>query len=469
MRMSVILRGVALVTALIVFAVAFGPGDSVAGFGAMFPERRAAAAFSVAFVIAAMTLPTRWLERIVPAVTMTVISVAIGEAALRLTVGEQYATTIELDEKRLFRLAPGTSKMVSVAPVNGGDKFRVVVDSLGNRRSSDGRVAAAGDILVVGDSFIEGETTLDTLTFAEQFQRRLAPRASTPMHVVNGGVIGYGPDQVLLRIEAELPRVRPRLLVVGVFAGNDFGDLQRNRLFRLDSTRHLVRRQAVVSPELVAQIERGKARWIFAKLIFRIRNAPEPVRTDDAASSDAKSLAFVEQWMRDRHSESNIATDDTLVTNLFEDTPDVDVAAEPDAPEVTRKRELLLAVLDSIGRFAASRDVPVVFVLIPSAIDVLDKYEGGRIDTVRFPHYDRAGVTGKIAERLRANGRSVIDLFGPFRESTTRLYLRGDDNHWNAEGQALAATIVADSVAPWLFHPDSGPVAQGAVRGAVKH
>lgn len=457
-RLSLTLRLGALVIAAFVLAAAFGPGDSLAEFQSMFAERRAAVLFAVSGAVAAVLLPTRWLERLVPAALMTVLSVALAEVALRFAVGEQYATTIEFDGDRLFRLAPGTSKLVHTSSANGGERFRVVIDAAGNRQSVDGRVAAAGDVVVVGDSFIEGESTPDSMTFVERLQGELAGRTASASHVVNGGVIGYGPDQILLRISDELPRLRPRLLVVSVFVGNDFGDLQRNHLFRLDSLGRLVRQRAVVSPQLVMKTERGKARWMLGRLIFRIRNAPAPI-SGNTAQLDARSLALVDEWMVAREEEARIAaTGDTVVTNLFDDTPDVDVAADPDGQTATRKRDLLVAVLDSIGRFAASQSVPVVFVLIPSAIDVVDSYEGGRLDSLRFPAYRRAGVTARLAERLTADGHKVVDLFAPFRASKERLYLGEGDNHWNARGQALAASILADSVAPWLTS------APGAVR-----
>ena len=38
-----------------------------------------------------------------------------------------------------------------------------------------------------------------------------------------GDVVGYGPDQATLRMNDELPRYQPDVVVLGVFAGNDFG------------------------------------------------------------------------------------------------------------------------------------------------------------------------------------------------------------------------------------------------------
>ena len=51
------------------------------------------------------------------------------------------------------------------------------------------------------------------------------------VQVVNAGVAAYGPDQACLALEADLAAgLDPDLVVLCVFAGNDWGDLLRNKL-----------------------------------------------------------------------------------------------------------------------------------------------------------------------------------------------------------------------------------------------
>ena len=96
----------------------------------------------------------------------------------------------------------------------------------------------------------------------EHFVARLAARlhrgTGPPVEVVNGGVAGYGPDQAALRLEDDIAPLRPDLVVVAVFAGNDFGDLIRNRIFHLDGAGRLVERTRVIGADLRAEFDEAE-------------------------------------------------------------------------------------------------------------------------------------------------------------------------------------------------------------------
>jgi hypothetical protein len=66
-----------------------------------------------------------------------------------------------------------------------------------------------GAVLAVGDSFTEGWDVDDDDSWPAWLERFIG----TP--VVNGGVFGYGTDQIILRAEQLLPIVQPKILIVG--------------------------------------------------------------------------------------------------------------------------------------------------------------------------------------------------------------------------------------------------------------
>ena len=66
-----------------------------------------------------------------------------------------------------------------------------------------------GHILAVGDSYTEGWEVDDAQTWPAHLERM------TGRPVLNGGVGGYGTDQIILRAEQLLPIVRPKILIVG--------------------------------------------------------------------------------------------------------------------------------------------------------------------------------------------------------------------------------------------------------------
>lgn len=105
-----------------------------------------------------------------------------------------------------------------------GETWRIVTGADGVRGPADwpdhGR-----RLLVLGDSFAFGEgVDLD-----ERFDRVLQRRVPD-LSVVNLGVMGYGPDQELIRARRWSGRLRAGdVLLLLTFHGNDFDDLARTR------------------------------------------------------------------------------------------------------------------------------------------------------------------------------------------------------------------------------------------------
>jgi lysophospholipase L1-like esterase len=79
----------------------------------------------------------------------------------------------------------------------------------GIRLNFDEKTVRTGAVLAVGDSFTEGWEVDDNESWPAYLEKL------TEMAVVNGGVGGYGTDQIILRTEQLLPIVRPKILIVG--------------------------------------------------------------------------------------------------------------------------------------------------------------------------------------------------------------------------------------------------------------
>jgi hypothetical protein len=100
----------------------------------------------------------------------------------------------------------------------------ITIDGEGLR--GNGSVPVAQDappIVAVGDSFTWGQDVPDAETWPARVQ------ALTGRRVLNGGVSGYGFDQVVLRAEQLAERYRPSEIVVGFIAD----DVQRTEMSRL--------------------------------------------------------------------------------------------------------------------------------------------------------------------------------------------------------------------------------------------
>ncbi len=83
-----------------------------------------------------------------------------------------------------------------------------------HRRGYPPPAKEASPILVVGNSYAMGEEVSDDETFPAHLQAILDKR------VLNGGVLGYGIHQMVLRAEQLVPALRPDILLVSFIAYN---------------------------------------------------------------------------------------------------------------------------------------------------------------------------------------------------------------------------------------------------------
>lgn len=99
----------------------------------------------------------------------------------------------------------------------------VTIEVNGFRFSGEKPASADTPILAVGDSFTYGEDVGDLDAWPSQLQRLIGRT------VLNGGVSGYGLDQIVLRTERLIALHRPALVILSMIAN----DVQRTEWRRL--------------------------------------------------------------------------------------------------------------------------------------------------------------------------------------------------------------------------------------------
>jgi lysophospholipase L1-like esterase len=348
------------------------------------------------------------------------------------------------DEFALFRLRPGARETLAVPLIRGGGTVEFRVNAAGFR-GPELQAAPVRRVLVYGDSFVESRFTPEGATFPARLAQELAAGGAAP-EVVNAGVTGYGPDQSLLRMERELAALRPALAVVVLFAGNDGGDLLRNRLFRLDAQGRIERRAAVLDRTQRALV--GPPPGVEGLAIVRAVRRLGRGRLGDppAPPGEPRTLAWALRECEDEYA----ARDSGLVSNLFADHYDADLALRPDSDSARYKRELLRAVLAGMRDTAAAARVPLLLLAVPDHRDLCTDCPQ-RAAARGHAGYRPAALTDGLEEAARAEGIPLLNLFGAFQERAESLY-HARDGHWNPEGQALAARLAAARVARegWL-------------------
>jgi hypothetical protein len=158
---------------------------------------------------------------------LVAVSLAIGLVTLE-AAGRVVATTV-LKTGKLFRPDPELGWIplanLDVSRKNAnGDLWHIETDDAGIRGPSSWPDAEHRRLLVLGDSFAFGEGVDPADRFDTLIQEQIPNLA-----VVNLGVMGYGPDQQLLRARAWKSDLRRGDVLLLLTYGNDYYDLARTR------------------------------------------------------------------------------------------------------------------------------------------------------------------------------------------------------------------------------------------------
>ena len=390
---------------------------------------------------------SRWIRLALAVAAVGVAVCALLELTLRLSVGDLYATLYQPDPDVLYRLAPGATKTFQRPAADGGARIRIAVNPDGFRGEPLERPGAAARVLLYGDSFVAAEFSALDDTFGERLEARLSRDLAEPVEVVNAGVVGYGPDQALLRMREEIPALRPDLVVLAIYAGNDFGDLLRNKLFALSPDGALLKTHAHLESRLALRLRFSRYTPVLYKVVARAYYSWTHRGSHDEDPAEA-SARRIELWLAERQAEWQSAhSGDLLVINLQRDTPDLDVAGSPLGPAAQYKTALMEGVLAAVRDAAAQSDVPLLLVLIPSPMDACLNHPMGRLDPADFPAYHAAGPTTRLSEMADRLSIAKLDLFPHFRSDEDCDLFFPDDGHWNDSGQEQAAQRTADAIA----------------------
>jgi hypothetical protein len=247
-------------------------------------------------------------------------------------------------------------------------------------------------------------------------------------------------------MERELTALHPQLVVVAIYSGNDFGDLLRNKLYRLDERGELRDNAYVLDEAVVRRVAVAQRELILKKALRdalrRLRgDAYAAIATGSTARRERVEAALVQLVAEYRE---YVERGDDTVRELMSDPYNADVSLTPESDSARYRTRMLEAIVSRMRDTAGAAGIPLLLVVIPSPIDLGTEHESGEVDPERHPAYRPAALTGAvqaIAERQRV---PVVNLFAPFSARDARaLYLKGVDDHWNELGQDFAAELVS--------------------------
>ena len=268
------------------------------------------------------------------------------------------------------------------------------------------------DLVVIGDSFVEGLTVSD----AELATSQLAQL--TGKSVANLGQSTYGPlqEQIVLR-RYGLP-LQPRIVVWMFFEGNDLQDVI--------AYRHETEHPPGFVHAFWARSFTRSACLELKRILHPPTRPPGIQRTGVFQAANGKPVTTYFMYRsRPLSSEELHALDETVAT------------------------------LASVGKLCAARQTQVLFVFVPTKFRVLHRF-------CRFPAESecRNWSPSDMPERLQAELRMAAPEIGfldltPYltdaAQQQSELPYYPDDEHWSPAGHEIAAQAIYEYLTRWQY------------------
>ena len=392
-----------------------------------------------------------------PVLILGVTSLAmlgLAEVAGEMVLGARHRPIFQPDDRLIFKFIPNRKSVMTRAPWNGGETITHRINSEGFRGDELRPAGSAARVVVYGDSFIHAYYTAQENTFTARLGVLLSQQIGREVEAVNAGLSSYGPDQISLKMEDELPKLRPDLVIVSIFAGNDYGDLLRSKMFRIGEGGTLQPNEWILDPKVRMWLQISQQESILLRTlrsIVRSRSSP-PV-----TNADATNLGFL-LAEAEREYQSFVVERDNVVTNTHLDYYSADVSLIPKSASALYQLALMREVLRRIRDVAERNGVPLVFLFIPHPADVTGSYDQWRFDRARFPDYDGRNLTAPLEDMARSLAVPFVNLYDTFRANDANsLYFHGGDDHWNDAGQAMAAKAMTDFLMARRLPPTARP------------
>jgi lysophospholipase L1-like esterase len=389
------------------------------------------------------------LRDVIIIITITLGLLLVTELILRILFPEKITTRSKsiaytFNEDYLISLKPNINKSYVCPEQDGGDtiKWRTNNDCFrGNQLRNNPRFR----IMVYGDSNIQARFTKIENTFTYKLGEYLEADGINNTEVINAGIVGFGPDQSLIRFEQELDIYNPDLVIFHIFADNDFGDIVRNRLFELDADGNLIKtdyENTVDQALLPADISTLTLNLLIVRALLKLGRMIRGIDKKEALYNSLQSLTEREYLIYKMSQPREFSH--------FADHYDIDISLDPEAESSKIKIRLLESILNRSNTFAATKGIKFLVIIQPSIIDLT---EHNFVLNYRFlqkksSNYRRNNLTEEVKNICVRNNIKFVNLFDVFikNDPKTLFLLDLDNDHWNDRGQEVAAKEIASFI-----------------------
>ena len=370
---------------------------------------------------------------------------ACGEIALRLAFPERVSKAYRFDENYIVALKPGVKKGFIHNEANGGQTI-IWATNRDSFRGPELQPKPAHRIMVYGDSNMQARFSRYDHTYPARLAALLGKAGIPGVEAVNAGIIGFGPDQSLIRFTLEADKYRPDLVIFHFFADNDYGDVLRNALFHMDANGRLAK--AAARPDLDADLigypGEGLANWLARLLMVRgAKTAFGFLRSDNRPKNTQQLLDLL--WQMCSAEYINYKKRTGARYPCMADHYDIDIALEPERESSLLKIELAEKILRKADEFARAKGIKFLVLIQPSGCDVSRNRDLMNYTHLqKFKKYRRTNLVKPVERICLRHEIAYINLFDTFMANDpSSLYFRAGEYHWNDKGQRVAAEATA--------------------------
>jgi hypothetical protein len=271
-------------------------------------------------------------------------------------------------------------------------------------------VSSQHPYVFIGDSYFFGWGVNSDVRISERFLARLGAQGINAS-VVNLSFPGWGTYNYIDVLKAYATRLRPRLVILGFFVGNDF----------LDDLRVLN------SHEETSADDQSVSSFYRAKIFIREICESSPIL------NLLRSVLWRSSLFRNIFNRAEIIQDRIY---LYE---------RNSSPLQDRLYHSTFTAFDELTKFSRANNIPILVVIIPDHIQVLTPG--------LFSHYDFNKPQRMLIEHLNKIQIPYIDLLNPFLsiDKPQNLFF-SEDKHWDEQGHDFVAKILLEHILNLTSH-----------------
>jgi len=326
---------------------------------------------------------------------------------------------------------------VMVGEMVGEGEFERVPVRISGQGLRDREYGRKGDdevrILMLGDSYIFGNATVESESIPKHLERILAERMpGRAVSVINAGIGGTGPIEQAAFLRARGFPLDPDIVLHGVFAGNDIADTLMANGELLPVYNDTQRKMAIyyrnrANPALHCHL--ALARYSYAY--------------DAARNGPLGPMGFLPYLAR-------LGLLPSFEWPEFPPSagrePIIEINIEPWYPELEAAFETMTGRLDGIVADCGERGVRYIGFCVPQLPDLSEealRWYRGETDAEYVP----AKGARRVQAHLEESGVPFIDIITPLESHPDKEGLYHVlDGHFNETGNRLVAELLADAL-----------------------